>query len=131
MFHECSCGLWDLVVDRAFVAYVESSDLGTRSFDIFLRTWLSQLQPQPVVDLFTVINSGTQRIAAIEGNLAFIREERVRIRALLLAAARAGKLGDGGALLGDFVEGCVAASAAELDVRDEQDDEEEGDAKLG
>ena len=125
----CSCGPWDLVVDRAFVAYVDSSDFGTCSFDVFLRTWLGQLQPQPVVDLFMVTNSGTQRIAAIEGNLAFIREERIRIRALLLAAARAGKLSDDGALLSDFVaEGRKAASAAELDARDEQDEESEGGA---
>jgi hypothetical protein len=86
----CSCGPWDLVVDRAFVAYVDSSDFGTSSFESFLRTWLGQLQP-PVVDLLTVTNSGTLRTAAIEGNLSFIREERVRIRALLLAAAHAGK----------------------------------------
>ena len=52
--------------------------------------------------MFTVTNSGTQRIAAIEGNLSFIREERVRIRALLLAAARAGKLSDEGARLANF-----------------------------
>ena len=39
----CLCDLWDLVVDRGFV------DMA--SFDAFLCTWLSQLQPQPVVDL--------------------------------------------------------------------------------
>ena len=124
----CSCGPWDLVVDRAFVAYVDSSDFGTGSFESFLRIWLGQLQP-PVADLFTVTNSGTQRIAAIEGNLSFIREERVRIRALLLAAARAGKLSDEGALLGEFLEsGRTAPSMAELDARDEQDEEAEATA---
>eukprot|EP00966_Prymnesium_polylepis_P321054 7377371-Prymnesium_polylepis.1 len=121
-----SCGPWDLTVDRGFVAYVDSRDFGTGSFDVFLRTWLGQLQPQPVIDLFTVTNSGTQRIKAVEGNLAFIREERIRIRALLLAAARAGKLSNEGALLADFVEGRAAAATAELDLRDEQDEEEEG-----
>ena len=59
-----------------------------------------------MVDLFTVTNSGTRRVAAIEGNLAFIREERIRIRALLLAAARAaGKLSNEGALL----DSCLSA----------------------
>ena len=45
---------------------------------------------------------------------------------LLLAAARAGKLSDEGALLSDFVEkGQAAATAEELDARDEQDLEED------
>jgi len=124
-----SCGPWDLVVDRAFVAYVDSSEFGSGSFDTFLVTWLGQLEPQPVVNLLTVANSGTQRRAAVEGNLAFIRQERVRYRQLLLSAARAGKLNATGAVLGDFVTSGVA-SASDLDAMDEQDEMEEGQQQV-
>ena len=95
------------------------------SFDAFLRTWLSQLQPQPVVDLFTVTSRAVQRTAACDGNLALIREERSRVRELLSTAARAGKLNEQGAQLADFVEGEGAMSATELDALDEQDEDDE------
>ena len=91
--------------------------------------WLAS-QPLPVVDLFTVANSGTARAAAVEANLAFIREQRTSLRELLCEAARAGKLpSQRGAMLADFVaKPADAAAEAELDTLDEEGEEEE--AKL-
>ena len=96
-------------------------EFGSKSFDSFLRNWLAQQQPQPVVDLFRLGRNSTQRIAGVEGNLTFIREERVQLRAMLLRAARAGKLlYQDGALLSDFLEnGDGAATSAQLDELDE------------
>ena len=57
----------------------------------------------------------------MEGNLAFIREERTQLRALLLRARREGKLAfQDGAMLHDFVESAdAAATSAELDELDD------------
>ena len=115
------------MLDRAFVAYVDSAAFGAASFPAFLVTWLAA-GPLPVVDLFTVVNSGAvARTAAVEGNLAFIREERTRMRELLCAGARAGKLpSQRGAMLADFAAkpGEVALES-ELDALDEQGEQEE------
>ena len=99
----------------------ESRLCQSKSFARFLVSWLAGQQPQPVVDLFTVGRSGVQRVAAVEGNLAFIREERMQLRALLLRAARAGKLPyQDGALLDDFLDGSEeAATPAKLEELDE------------
>eukprot|EP00966_Prymnesium_polylepis_P116605 2695074-Prymnesium_polylepis.1 len=43
----CSCGLWQLVADRAFAAYVDSSEFGTGRFGLFLVGWLAMQRPQP------------------------------------------------------------------------------------
>ena len=119
----CSCGVWALVVSRAFVAYADSNEFGKGTFGTFLVAWLAEQQPQPVVDLRsrTLGRSGTQRVAAVEGNLAFIREERTQLRALLLRARREGKLAfQDGAMLHDFVESAdAAATSAELDELDD------------
>ena len=74
-----------------------------------------------MVDLFTVGRSGVPRVAAVEGNLAFIREERMQLCALLLRAARAGKLPyQDGALLDDFLDGSEeAATSAKLEELDD------------
>ena len=117
-------GVWALVVSRAFVAYVDSSEFGKGTFGKFLVEWLGGQQPQPVVDLLTVGRSGTRRVAAVESNEAFIREERIQLRALLLRAGREGKLlFQNGAMLHDFVESADAAAtsatSAELDELDD------------
>ena len=69
-----------------------------------------------------------QRTAACDGNLAFIREERRRVRELSLStAARAGKLNEQGAQLADFVEGqgrCIRSRIG-CAGSDEQDEDEE------
>ena len=105
----------------AFVAYVDSSEFGKGTFGKFLVEWLGGQQPQPVVDLLTVGRSGTRRVAAVESNEAFIREERIQLRALLLRAGREGKLlFQNGAMLHDFVESAdAAATSAELDELDD------------
>ena len=74
-----------------------------------------------MVDLLTVGRSGTRRVAAVESNEAFIREERIQLRALLLRAGREGKLlFQNGAMLHDFVESAdAAATSAELDELDD------------
>ena len=121
----CSCGVWALVVSRAFVAYADSNEFGKGTFGTFLVAWLAEQQPQSVVDLRsrTLGRSGTQRVAAVEGNLAFIREERTQLRALLLRAGREGKLAfQDGAVLEDFVENADdAATSAELDELNEEE----------
>jgi hypothetical protein len=113
-------GVWALVVSRV-VAYVDSSEFGKGTFGKFLVEWLGGQQPQPVVDLLTVGRSGTRRVAAVESNEAFIREERIQLRALLLRAGREGKLlFQNGAMLHDFVESAdAAATSAELDELDD------------
>ena len=120
----CSCGLWVLLVSRAFVAYVDSSQFGTKSFGTFLVGWLAELQPQPVANLLAVGGRGQQRTAAVEGNLTFIREERSQLRALLIQAARDGTLAyANGSLLEDFLEGTnTAATPAELEELNEEDE---------
>ena len=121
-----SCGIWDAVSDRAFVAYVDSDDYGTAIFPTFFVRWL-KAQPLPVLDLFAVRDSAAGRSAAVAGNEAFIREERTRLRELLRDGAREGLLpGEQGARLGDFVEKAAdAASEEELNALDERGEEEE------
>ena len=67
--------------------------------------------------------ASAKRVAAVAGNLAFIREERAQLRTLLLRAAREGMLPYlNGALLEDFVENVDdAASPTELDELDERE----------
>ena len=84
-----SCGVWDSVTDRAFIAYVDSPLFGMGSFGSFLRSWL---EGQGVTDLFAVRSSGAQRKPAIAANLAFIQQERRHLRERLAAAARDAKL---------------------------------------
>ena len=100
----CSCGLWILVVDRAFVAYVDSTDFGNYCFESFLRDWLAE---RGVVDLFLVGQSGRKK--AIKGNLQFIQEERQQLRTRLRVA-----LGQDNLDIATWVaDGCLLEAFAE------------------
>ena len=109
-----SCGVWDIVTDRAFVAYVDSPSFGTGTFRSFLSSWLGE---QGVTELFAVHNSGTQRRPAVAANLMFIQTERRQLRVRLAAAARDGKLPfTDGPLLGDFALDSGASEAELVDL---------------
>lgn len=87
--------------------------------------WLGR-DERGVVDLNKVRGAGTAKSAAQKGNEAFIKEERVQMRARLLAAARAKKLPFTDALLDAFVaEGMEAATEGDLTALDEEEDDGE------
>jgi len=85
---QTSCGVWILVINRAFVAYCNSLEFGRGTFATFLPRWLSRLG-RKAIDLSTVRGRGDRR-AAVEGNLAFIAEERRLLRERLVQAASNG-----------------------------------------
>ena len=115
-----SCGVWQLVVERAFLAYCDSSAFGKGGFGKFLTGWLAR-RGRGVVDLNSVRGSGATRGDVVRGNEAFIKKERDELRARLLAAARALKLPYTDAALDEFVaEGATAASASDLDALDDE-----------
>lgn len=114
----CSCGVWDLVADHAFVAYVDSDSFGSGSFGAFFVSWLQRFG---VSDLHAVRGTAGTRVDAISRNMAFIRGQRAALRERLLQAARTGKLAwQDGPLVDTFVpDETTRLSAEELDALDE------------
>ena len=84
-----SCGVWDLVGDRAWIAYMDADTFQTGTFGAFFGRWLRE---HGVINLHALRISGVSRGDAIRANLAFIQQERIELRARLAAAAKAGKL---------------------------------------
>ena len=84
-----SCGVWDLVADQAFVAYVDSKGFGSLGFGSFLHSWLLD---RGVTDLHTVGGRATSRRAFAKRNELFITEQRAQFRERLLHAAQTGRL---------------------------------------
>ena len=106
-----SCGVWQLVVERAFLAYCDSSAFGKGGFGKFLTGWLCR-RGRDVVDLNSVSGSGAKRREAAASNEAFIKKERDQLRAQLLAAAHARKLLYTNAALDDFVADSATAASS-------------------
>ena len=114
----CNCGVWSLVVDRAFLAYCDSVKFGSGDFGAFLVSWLGRMG-RGVVDLNQLRGSGIGRREAVERNEAYIREQRQELREQLIAAAHEGlhPFPDG-AVHGEFVESGTGATEADLDALD-------------
>jgi hypothetical protein len=114
---DCSCGVWDLVGDRAWIAYMDSDAFQMGTFGAFFRSWLRE---RGVVDLNALRGSGVSRGDATRDNLAFIRQERIELRARLAAAAKAGNLAfTEGLNQGEALRpGTVALTETELDQLD-------------
>ena len=125
-----NCGVWTTVADQAFIAYTDSTSFGTSTFASFLIAWGGRMG-RGIIDLNTVRGSGSGRRAAVEGNVRFINQERDRLRDLLSAAAREGKLAwDDGPRHDDFVEGTSKERsndlAASINLLDDTSGEEDG-----
>lgn len=118
-----SCGVRILVVNQAFVAYVDSSLFLTGSFPAFLVSWLGA-EGRGVADLTGLGVGGTaQRKVQIAHNLAFIQEERRQLCERLRAAANDDVIElFAGAQLEEFVApGATAATAVDLEQLDPDD----------
>jgi len=114
-----SCGVWDVVGDEAFVAYVSSGSFGEGVFRRFLVDWL---QAKGVTDLNTIRGSGGTRGPCTQRNLTFINQRRSEMREQLLHAASVGKLvWHDGPLVDIFVpsERAAETSSIDLDALDE------------
>ena len=118
-----SCGVWILVVDQAFMAYVDSSLFRSGTFPAFLVSWLGA-EGRGVADLTGLgVLGAAQRRVQIAHNLAFIQEERRQLRERLRAAANDDAINlFAGAQLQEFVApGATAATAVDLERLDADD----------
>ena len=107
-----------VVVDRAFVDYINSDEFGNGTFGSFLARWMTS---RGVTDLFTVSGSAVARARLIARNEKFITVQRNSMRDELLAAARVGRLVYmDGPMVDVFVpEGSTAATAEEIEELDD------------
>ena len=105
------CGVWDVVVDLAFVAYADSDTFDDGTFASFLVSWLAD---RGVTDLHSIRGNG-DRGSRVERNARFVSEQRKLFREQLLEAAKTGKLAwQNGPLIDIFVqEGREAATDLE------------------
>ena len=82
-----NCGVWQIVVDKAFIAYCDTPNFGKGTFATFLVAWAGRMG-RGVSDLNSVrLKSGSARRDLLARNEKFINEERERVRDELLAAA--------------------------------------------
>ena len=103
-----------VVVNLAFIAYVDSDEFGSGTFGSFLCRWMAA---HSVTDLFTVSGCAKARAPSIKRNEQFIATQRSRMREQLHSAACAGQLvWHDGPMVDLFVpEGITAATTAELE----------------
>ena len=96
-----NCGVWIVVLARAFAAYVESSSFGGGGFGDFVIAWIRQQQGgEGVCDLNAADTVDTG------GNVSYVEAMRVECRDLLYEAAVDDKLSyTDGPILDVFVVG--------------------------
>ena len=124
-----SCGIWQLVADHAFVAYVDSDSFGSGDFGAFFTSWLLKYG---VSDLNTVAGSGSSRSAITKRNITFINAQRAELRERLLLAAKTGQLAwQNGPLIDIFVtDGNQPLSVEDFDRLDNQTEDNENETML-
>ena len=108
-----NCGVWDLVGDRDFVAYLDSDEFGRGFFGSFFERWLKELGVSNLL--------GVRGRAETSANQAFVSAERDAMRMQLLTAARAEKLvyTDGPQIDAFTADGASEATDIDLDALDE------------